>query len=66
MLSQVIVTSGVVKEPSPIFSTFFQTFEILLWQESSYFSHNPWKILQPKGVQFEDINEKLSSYDNHY
>ena len=41
-----------------------QLLEILVLQESSYFYHNPCKILQ---LHLEDINEKVSadSYGNH-
>ena len=41
-----------VKEPSPIFSTFFKLFEILISQESSCFSLNSWLILQLISIAF--------------
>ena len=41
-----------LKEPSPIFSIFFTLWEILLSQESSYFSHN-------------FTAENMSGYGNH-
>ena len=41
-----------LKEPSPIFSTFSQLLEILVSQESSYFSHNQCKISLLKSVAF--------------
>ena len=53
------------KSPTCIFSTFFKLFEILLSQESSYFSHNPWQILQLKVFCLEDINEHVSGYGSH-
>ena len=42
---------------------FFQTFRHFTITKSSYFSHNPWKILQLKSV--EDIDENVSGYGNH-
>ena len=51
---------------SYLFNLFFKLLEILLSQESSYFSHNPWHILQLKRVScLEDINENVSGYGNH-
>ena len=41
-----------LKEPSPIFPFFNTLKEILVSQESSYFSHNPWQISQVKIVPF--------------
>ena len=49
-----------IKGLSPIFSTFFfQSFGdfAITVTASSYFSHNPWKILR-----FEDNNENVSGY----
>ena len=34
-------------------------------QESSYFSDNPWNILQLELFHLEDINENVSGYGNH-
>ena len=31
---------------------FFELFEILMLQDSSYFSHNPWLISQLKSIPF--------------
>ena len=42
----------VINGASPIFSTFFKLLEILLSQESSYFSDNSRKILQLESVPF--------------
>ena len=51
-LKRYIVGLGSFKEPSAIFSTFSQTLEILVSQESSFFSHNICKISQLKIVPF--------------
>ena len=42
-------------------SYFFKLLEILLSQESSYFSHNPWQSLQLKTVPF-----KILHFDLHF
>ena len=50
------------------FSFFFfsKLLEILVSQESSYFSHNPWEISHLENVPFGDISEKkVSGYDKH-
>ena len=40
--------------------------EILLSQESSYFSHNPLQInFTAEKFRLEDINENVPGYDNH-
>ena len=46
------------------FQIFSKLLEILLSQESSYFSHNPWQILQLQCVPFGDINENVTGYGN--
>ena len=54
------------KKPSPIFQPFFKLLEILVSQESSYFSDNSWKISQLKTVfRLEETNENVSGYGNH-
>ena len=60
---------------SPVLSFHFfpKLFDILILQDSSYFSHNSWLISQLKSVPFskfhswkvfrsEDINENVSGY----
>ena len=54
-----------LKEPSPIFSIFFKLLEILVSQESSYFSHNHSKFHSWKEFHLKDINENVSGYGNH-
>ena len=43
-----------LNEPGPIFFFFFQTFLILVSQESSHFSHTPYKILLLKYVSWRN------------
>ena len=52
ILLTIIQSYQPLKELSPIFSTFSQLLEILVSQESSYFSHNPCKISWLKSVAF--------------
>ena len=48
------------------FHFFPKLMEILLSQESSYFSHSPWKILLLQHVPFgRYYNENMSGYGNH-
>ncbi len=49
---------------SDCFRLFFKLSEILVSEESSYFSHYPLWILQLKNVPLEDINENVTSYGN--
>ena len=51
-----------LKEPSLIFQLFKKLLEILISQESLYFSHNPWQISQLKLLRLENINENVSGY----
>ena len=49
-----------LKEPSPIFATFFQTFEDFGITRKLVYSHNPWQIYSSKVFSLEDITEKVT------
>ncbi len=51
-----------LKEPGPIASEFFKLCKILVLEESLYFFHYPWWILQLKMYRLEDINRIVTSY----
>ena len=54
-----------LKVPGLIASDLFKLSDILVSEESSYFSHYPCQILQMKMYRLEDINENVTSYGNH-
>ena len=55
-----------LKEPSPIFSTFFFKFlVILVSQKAHIFLLTHVKCHSWKAFRLEDINEKVSGYCNH-
>ena len=44
------------------FQHFLKLLEILVSQESVYFSHSPWQMLRLKSVLFKRYSEKLHGY----
>ena len=57
---------GVLKEPSPIFSTFFRTFgDFDIIRIAHIFLITHCKFHSWKAFYFEDINENVPDYGNH-
>ena len=50
------------RSSAQFFNCFFKLFEILVSQESPYFSHNPWQISQLEKCSTWNINENMPGY----